>query len=487
MRILLASSELFPYSKTGGLADMVSALAKYLARAGHEVHVFTPWHRCVREAVADAESPPAAATIMLSMGGNPLVATVHRLELHKRLTVWFVRYDPFFDREGLYDARTPAGRAAYPDNFARFVFFSRVVVEAMRQLELEPAIVHAHDWQTGLIPLLIRHRGWYEFWDQMPRTAFTIHNLVFQGRAAAHEFALTGLPSYYFHHEACEFYGDVNLLKTGIVFADAVTTVSPRYAREITTPEFGAGLDGVLRARRRALFGILNGIDEEVWRTRANPHLPAAYDADHPEGKAVCKAALQREVGLPEDPQSPLFSTISRLEFQKGIDLILQAWELLAEERWQYVLLGSGDPRLEDQVRQAERRWPDRFRFVRRRDEALAHRLEAGADFYLMPSRYEPCGLNQMYSLRYGTVPIVHAVGGLDDAVVDEQEDPAGTTGIKFREPTAQALAAAIQRAFRLFERPDALDVLRRRGMRVDFGWARAVRQYVALYRRLRR
>ncbi|RME92630.1 MAG: glycogen synthase GlgA [Verrucomicrobia bacterium] len=487
MRILIASSELFPYSKTGGLADMTAALAKYLARAGHEVHVFTPWYRCVREAFPETADLPAAGAVEIDIGGSPLIATVHRLDLGKRLAVWFVRHDPFFDREGLYDVHTPTGRAAYPDNFARFVFFSRAVVEAMRRLELAPAIVHAHDWQTGLIPLLIRHRGWYEFWEQVPRTVFTIHNLVFQGRAAAHQFALTGLPAYYFHHQACEFYGDVNLLKTGIVFADAVTTVSPRYAREITTPEFGAGLDGVLRARRRALSGILNGIDEDVWQTRANPHLPAAYDAGHLEGKAVCKAALQREMELPEAPQTPLFGTISRLEHQKGIDLILQAWELLADEPWQYVLLGSGDPRLEELARVAQQRWPDRFRFVQGRDEGLAHRIEAGADFYLMPSRYEPCGLNQMYSLRYGTVPIVHAVGGLDDAVVDEEDDPERATGIKFREPTAAALAAAIRRALELYAQPETLVAFRRRGMQADVGWRRAAREYVALYRRLLR
>lgn len=488
MRIVQVASELLPFSKTGGLADMVGALGKYLARGGHEVSVFTPLYRGIRELPAAAGLEPAGQPVTITLGTRPVRGALLKLNPRPRLTVYFVDQPEFFDRAGLYDEHGPAGRAAYPDNFARFVGFSRLVVEFWRQLDLRPQVVHAHDWQTGLLPLMTRHRGWYEAWESVPKSVFTIHNLAFPGRAASWEYPFVGLPWYYFCLDGCEYYGDVHSLKAGIVFADAVTTVSPRYAEEIMTPEFGEGLDGVLRSRRAAVSGILNGVDYDVWRTNQNPHLPHGYTVKNLAGKAANKAALQREVGLPERPDTPLFGTVGRLELQKGVDLILDALPgLLAEGDFQYLLLGSGNDRFEAAARDLTRQFPDRVAFRQGRDEGLAHRLEAGCDFFVMPSRYEPCGLNQMYSLRYGTVPIVRATGGLDDSVVDAAEDPERATGLKFQAATAEALADAWRRALALYAEPDQLAAYRRRGMQADFSWRRAVKNYAALYRRLTR
>lgn len=485
MRILLASSELHPYSKTGGLADMVAALGKYLAKAGHEVSVFTPLHRCVRESGEAEEMSGVEASVEVPLGGRLVTGQVRALRPQRRLTVYFLEQDEFYDREGLYDQRLPHGRVGYADNFLRFAFFSRAVVQLMRNMDLRPHTVHGHDWQAGLMPLLIRHRGWSEAWESVPKTVFTIHNLAFSGRAAGRDYPLTGLPTYYFHPDACEYYGDVNPLKSGILFADSVTTVSPRYAQEITTPLFGAGLDGVLRSRQSALTGILNGVDYEVWNTTKNPHLAHPYSADAMDGKRLNKLALQRELGLPEREDAPLFGTVSRLEDQKGIDLILAALEDVFGDDMQYVLLGSGDETLEGWAKDLVARFPTKMAFVQGRNERLAHVIEAGCDFFVMPSRYEPCGLNQMYSLRFGTPPIVRATGGLDDSVIDAREDETAATGIKFHDASAPALAAAMRKALALHASPEALAQYRLNGMKTDFGWRRTVKSYVALYRTL--
>jgi starch synthase len=485
MRILLASSELHPYSKTGGLADMVAALAKYLARAGHEVSVFTPLYRCVREGGQAAEMTDTRTRVEIPLGGRLITGGLWMLRPQPRLTVYFVEQDELYDRDGLYDRQLPHGRVGHADNFLRFVFFSRAVVQWMRDLELRPQILHSHDWQTGLMPLIARHRGWFEAWEAVPRSVFTIHNLGYPGRAAGRDYALTALPAYYFHPDGCEYYGDVNPLKAGIVFADSITTVSPRYAREITTPLFGAGLDGVLRSRQSALTGILNGVDYEVWNTTRNPYLPHPYSVESMDGKRLNKLALQRELGLPERDDVPLFGTVSRLEDQKGIDLILAALNDLFGADIQYGLLGSGDTVLEAAANDLVARFPAKMAFVQGRKERLAHLIEAGCDFFVMPSRYEPCGLNQMYSLRFGTPPIVCATGGLDDSVIDAREDESAANGIKFHDSSVAALAAAMRKALALFAAPEALAHYRRNGMQADFGWRRTVKSYVELYRRL--
>jgi starch synthase len=479
MNILLASAEVHPYSKTGGLADMVAALGKFLAQAGHRVGLVTPLYRGIRGRFPELR--PFKLPLALPLGAQTVSARLWTLAPVPGLTVYFVDQPGFFDRAGLY----AENKAEYPDNADRFIFLAKCVAHLARHLDWRPELVHVHDWHVALVPLLIRHQGWHDAWANPPKTCLTIHNLAYQGIYPAAQYGLTNLPWYYYHPDGAEYYGRFNLLKTGIAFADALTTVSPRYASEITTPEFGCGLDGLLRTRRGALTGILNGVDYDEWRTAGNPHLPHAYTADEVAGKAANKAALQRELGLAERADVPLFGTITRLEEQKGVDLLLGALEEMLPHRLQYALLGSGQPPFEAAFQQLAARHPGQVAVRIGYDGALAHRIEAACDFYLMPSRFEPSGLNQMYSLRYGTVPVVRATGGLDDAVVDVRENLAAANGIKFAGASTQALVQGIRKALTLYGSPEWLQYYRANGMRTDFSWERAVAEYETLYRRL--
>lgn len=482
LRLLLASSEVEPYAKTGGLADMTAALGKYLARAGHQVGVVTPLHRGMPPAL-EATLEPFDWSLDLPLGAAVHHAGVKIARPEPNLTIYFVDAPQFYDRPGLY--LDPMSKADYWDNAERYIFLSKAVVNLARYLPGKPEIVHVHDWHTALVPLFVRHQAWHEGWLDAPKTVLTIHNLAPQGRCSAAKYALTNLPGYYFHPDAAEFWGDFNPLKAGLVFADALTTVSPTYAREILTPEYGEGLDGLLRARQAVLTGILNGVDYEEWRTTGNPYLPAAYTVEDLAGKAANKAALQAELGLPARADVPLFGTISRLETQKGVDLILAALEEMLATGLQYVLLGTGRPDFEAGFRSLAARFPDQVAVRIGYDRGLAHRIEAACDFYLMPSRFEPCGLNQMYSLRYGAVPVVRATGGLQDTVTDPREDVLRADGIKFQAPTAAALAKAIRKALALWREPALLARYRHNGMLKDFSWQRTVAQYEALYLRL--
>jgi len=479
MRILIAASELHPYSKSGGLADMVAALAKALVRRGNEVEVVTPFHRTARRQFPDLPSEP----VQIPLGGRTVSAAVCRAQTPQGLRVQFVHQPDFFDRPGLYQEE---GRD-YADNAERFIFFAKVVAHLVRHGRFHPELVHLHDWQTGLVPLLMLHQRIAEGWREPPATCLTIHNLSYQGVFPAWAYGLTGLPDAYFNIQGPEFYGQMNCLKAGICYADDLTTVSPRYAKEITTPELGCGLDTVLRSRAEHLCGILNGVDEEEWTTRDNPYLPASYDAKDLSGKAVVKAALQKEIGLPVRAEAPLFANITRLAYQKGVDLLLGSLEEMLAADMQFVELGEGDPSLKEALVDLARRYPDKVAIHFGFNQGLSHRVEAGSDFFLMPSRFEPCGLNQLYSLRYGTVPVVRATGGLVDTVVDATEDPARADGIKFGPASVLALSRAIRKALVLYGDPAALRHYRRNGMRVDHGWEKAAASYEAHYARVAR
>ncbi len=477
MRILHASSEVHPYSKTGGLADMVGALSKTLARVGHEVAVVTPLYRGIRERF------PALKKldwwIDLPLGSRRVQAEVWILQPVERLTVYFIHAPEFFDRAGLYSE----GGSDYWDNGERFVFFSKCIVQLARYLPLQPEIVHVHDWQTGLVPALIKHQQEAEGWGTAPRTCLTIHNLAYQGVFPASAFALTNLPENYFCRDGVEFLGTLNCLKAGIQLADVITTVSPRYAREITTEEFGNGLDGLLRKRKNALMGILNGVDYEEWNTTGNPCLKHPYSSRNLRGKALNKLDLQRELGLPVTADTPLFGSITRLVEQKGVDIQLGALEEMLQSEMQFVLLGSGSPQFEKAYQLLAKRFPTKSAVRIGFDQAFAHRIEAGCDFFLMPSRFEPCGLNQMYSQIYGTIPVVRVTGGLDDSVVDISEKKSKATGIKFGEYSSRALAKAIRKALTLYRIPKLLTQYRRHAMKQDFSWEQTCEQFVNLYR----
>ena len=476
MRILLASSEVHPYSKTGGLADMVGALGKALARAGHEARIVTPLYRGVLE-----KFPALRRTdwrFDLPLGVNRVQGNLWQLEVEPGLIVYFVDQPAFYQRRGLY----LEDHVSYADNSERFIFFSKCVTHLARYLPWRPDIMHVNDWQAGLVPALMRHQRLAEGWGSPPPVCLTIHNLAYQGTFPAAAFALTNLPGEFFTMDGAEFFGQLNCLKAGIAFADVITTVSPRYAREIMTEEFGCGLDGLLRRRQDRLQGILNGVDYEEWNTTRNPFLKHSYSAAQLAGKAKSKAGLQQELKLPAAADVPLFGTITRLAEQKGVDINLGALEEMLSADIQFALLGSGSTTYERAYLGLARRFPSKVAVCIGYDESLSHRIEAGCDFYIMPSRFEPSGLNQMYSLRYGTVPVVRAVGGLDDSVIDFTEDGARADGIKFHEYSARALAKAIRKALALYQEPALLRRYRQNGMKMDFSWDRTVGEYLKVY-----
>jgi starch synthase len=387
--------------------------------------------------------------------------------------------DEYYDRPGLYGG--PEGD--YTDNAERFAFFCRAAVAFATRLRPPPDVVHCHDWHTALVPLLARAAS--DPWLTQVPTVLTIHNLGYQGVFPAGVWPVLGLDARYFTQEHLEFYGSVNFLKGGLVSARALTTVSRRYAEEILTPEHGHGLDGVLRKRRNALVGIVNGVDYARWDPRHDPHLAAPYGPDDLSGKARCKHALQTTVGLPARTETPLIGMISRLAEQKGLDLVTAALPALLGRDLQLVILGRGDRRYEDALGDAARAHPTKLAVRFAFDDALAHQIEGGADAFLMPSHYEPCGLNQMYSLRYGTVPIVRATGGLDDTIVDIDANPGDGTGFKFADYTTESLLGAVERALTVYQHTHVWERTMRRGMAADFSWQRSAAEYLRVYQRL--
>jgi len=481
MKLLLASSEVHPYSKTGGLADMVGALAKSLARAGHRVSLVTPLYAGVREKFPQLK--PTGLKLDLPLGSRHVPGDVWSLAPLENLTIYFIDQPEFYFRHSPY--LQPDG-ISYPDNDERFIFFSKAVVHLAREV-LQPDVVHVHDWQVGFVPLLIRHEQLTGGWGKPPPTCLTIHNLAYQGTFPAWRYIFTNLPWEYFNADGVEFYGQMNCLKAGIAHAELVTTVSPRYAREITTTEYGCGLDGLLRKRQDVLMGILNGIDYEEWNTSHNPHIRHPYSADHLSGKTANKLELQKELGLPVTKDVPIFGSISRLIDQKGVDILLGALEEMLSADLQFVVLGTGEPAYEKAYRDLAERYPTKVAARIGFNQGLSQRIEAGCDFYLMPSRFEPCGLNQMYSLHYGTTPIVRATGGLDDSVIDISEDRDRANGIKFAEYSSGALAKGIRKALALYSEPELLMHYRMNGMTMEFSWEKTAQKYSEVYQSLLR
>jgi starch synthase len=471
----MAASEMTPFAATGGLGDVLGALPPELAAQGAHVHVVLPGYRNPPINAAD----PVIRTTLMVPGADALREAGLGTLRHRGVAISFVMADEYFGRDNLYGG----AHGDYEDNAARFAFFAHAVVALAARLDPPPDIIHCHDWQTGLVPALLRTAGDVRL-AHIP-TVFTIHNLGYQGVFGPETWPLLGLDRRYFTSAYVEFYGLVNFLKAGLVFSDRLTTVSRRYADEIQQPEYGHGLDGVLRERRSALSGILNGIDTVKWDPSRDPFLAARYDADHLAGKADCKATLQRDFGLPIRARVPLFGMVTRLAEQKGLDILAAALPELLAEDLQIVILGSGDGRYEHWLTEASRRDPTRLALRLAFDEGVSHQVEAGADAFLMPSRYEPCGLNQMYSLRYGTVPVVRATGGLDDTIDDVEAAPECGTGFKFHEYSAEALVASVRRALVHYADPVGWQRLMREGMRRDHSWQRAAGAYLQLYRSL--
>lgn len=475
MKILVCASEAAPYAKSGGLADVIGALPAHLRARGHDVRLVLPRYGWVdRARLRELPGP-----LLVDLGIGPRFGALLEAPGVSPPT-YFVEHNAYFDRPTLYG---PPGEG-YPDNAERFSFFSHAVLAACHHLQFFPDVIHANDWHTALVPVLLalRERGP----GPLAETAsvLTLHNVGYPGEFPAEAFGLTGLGWEHFQPGALERYGRLNLLQGGIAHATKITTVSPHHAWEITTREGGAGLDGPLRDRRSDLVGILNGVDTVVWDPRTDAHLPVRYGPHNVEtGKAACKAHLQRAMRLPERPEVPLIGLVTRLTAQKGTDLVLRALPRLLSRSVQVCLLGAGDAWQEQAFSEAAQRHQDQLAVSICYDEPLAHLIEAGADFFLMPSRYEPCGLNQLYSQRYGTLPIVRAVGGLVDTVSPYVPGAPAATGFRFEDLSPDALIDAVSLALHLYQTsPAEIQAMVQNAMARDLGWDRAAGQYEAVF-----
>jgi len=478
MKVLFLASEAMPFVKSGGLADVAGALPAALKDLGLDITLVLPYYRRIRE--QDLASETVLKGLSVPLGSENLPSDVHQVFTDEGLPVLLI------DREDLYDRSNLYGNAAgdYYDNLERFAYFCQAALLASEALGYIPEVIHAHDWQTGLVPALVR--GPYRNRSALGSASvvFTVHNMAYQGLFPAEKFGLTGLdPTVFYQPEGLEYWGRINLLKAGIVYASAVTTVSPTYAQEILMPDNGFGLDGVLRRRGPNFFGILNGADYRNWDPSRDERLKATYGPDDMKGKRLCKQALLREMKLNKDlERRPLLGLTARLDTQKGIDLVLAALDDFMALDVGLVVLGSGPDAVQEALAQAAARHPGRVGVRIGFDEGLAHRIMAGADIFLIPSRYEPCGLTQMYALKYGTVPVVRATGGLADTVTAFDSQTGRGDGFKFGPYTSEALFEAVREAVEIFEDQRLWNRVRSNGFAADFSWNRAAEEYLTVY-----
>ena len=478
LSIVMLSSEMAPFAKTGGLGDVLGALPRELVRMGHQVATILPLYRIVREKFQSKLEFRKAGE--LPMGDGMVPFEIWQINEVPGVMTYFIRQDEYYDRPGLYGEKS----VDYPDNAKRWIFFNKAAAEAIDLLGLQVDVAHCADWHAALVPFYIGAAA-----KRHPeiRTVITIHNLAFQGIYDSSEFKFTNLPIDKFTPQWLEYYGRMNLMKGGILASDLVTTVSEKYAAEIQTVEYGCGLENVCKSKADRLVGILNGIDTAEWNPAKDMLIPKTYDAKTvTEGKLACKKALLAELKLGIDPSRPLLGSISRLTGQKGVDLFFRVMpHVLKAYDVGLVVLGLGEPPLEAALTEMAARFPDQMKVILRMDNRLAHEIEAASDYFLMPSRYEPCGLNQMYSLCYGTIPIVRATGGLDDTVV--HYDPASKkgNGFKFGPHTPVAFRACVEEALRYYDQPADFRRLRQNGMAGDYSWERSARKYVQLFKEL--
>lgn len=468
-----------PYAKTGGLGDVAGALPDALLEAGAQVRAFVPYYRTIRERFKRFHR--VISGLPVSLGKTKVKVHVLECRSESGLPVYAVQREDMFDRPNLYGS----GGEDYYDNLERFSVFCHAVLSAAMAMEYHPDIIHCHDWQTGLIPALLQgpYAGRGLLGDAA--TVFTIHNLGYQGIFPKEKIPLTGLDATEFLRvEGIEYWGSISLLKAGIVYSDAVTTVSPTYAKEITTPELGMGMEGVLKKRASSLYGILNGGDYARWAPESDPFIPYPYGLNEIEGKAKCKAALVHEMGLDAALLTrPILGIISRLDNQKGLDLVLKALDPIMALDVGLVVLGTGSKAIEEDLLNSQKRYHGRMAVSLAFDDPLAHRIMAGADIFLVPSRYEPCGLTQMYALKYGTVPVVRATGGLEDTIREYHPLTGGGNGFKFAEPEPDDLYHAVKEAVVLYEEPTEWQHLRKTGMEADCSWKNSARKYMEVFR----
>lgn len=466
-----------PYAKTGGLGDVVGALSSALQERGHEVTCCLPYYRSVRKMAPAAK--PIGLALSIPLGSRTVTGDVLEWTQPDGVRVLFIRRDEFFDRSELYGTSV----RDYEDNAERFLFFSKAVAQLIGYTRFRPDVVHCHDWQAAFLPVQLRHRTQAgTLAPPVPKTILTIHNIAFQGMFWSLDFPLTNLPGEFFTPDTLEFYGQMNLLKGGIVFADVITTVSPTYAKEIQTEEGGFGLDTVIETRAAELHGIVNGVDYSQWNPETDPHLRRRYSPGDLAGKQACRTELLKKLRLDASGTGPVAGFVSRLSAQKGVEILAGALEELVELGLSLAILGKGDLAYEEMLTVAAKRFPGRVAVRIAHDEELAHQIQGGADMLLVPSHYEPCGLTQLYALKYGTIPVVRATGGLNDTVAAYNARTGRGTGFKFAPYTSAALVEAVRQAILLHKQPKKWQKLMSQAMAGDFSWHASALEYEKLY-----
>ncbi len=479
IKTLLVSSEVAPFSKTGGLADVSGSLPGALKNLGCDIRVTTPLYKMVRESGYTAEKTLKGFKVKVGKGFKR--GDVSESVLNGQVKTYLIEKDQYYNRKYLYGT----SRGDYSDNATRFIFFSLMVFELCKAIGFKPDVIHCNDWQSGLIPAYLRTVYRNDPFFKHTAVLFTIHNLAYQGNFPEEELTLTGLPPEAFTPEGIEFWGKVSFLKAGIVYSEVINTVSQAYSREIQTPEYGCGMEGILAYRKDDLFGIINGVDYEIWSPEKDTFIAANYSKDNLSGKIKCKADLISQFGLPESLNNrPLLGMISRLADQKGFDLLAEVVEDLMNLDVGFILLGTGEQKYHELFSDIAKKYPQKAGIRLSYNNALAHKIEAGCDMFLMPSRYEPCGLNQIYSLKYGTIPVVRATGGLDDTIEDYTLSSEVGNGFKFTDYSPHEFLDKIKEALKVYENKDAWLKLVRKVMSLDFSWENSARQYTDLYQR---
>lgn len=478
LKVCVLTPEAVPFAKTGGLADVAGSLPGALKILGVDVRIIVPFYRAVRE--KEISSSVVIKDLEVPFGDSFLTADILETVNKDNVPVYLIDREDMYDRPGLYGV----SQGDYYDNLERFAFFSRAALSIIESLGESPDIIHCHDWQTGLIPALLNRTYSETSFFSDTSSVFTIHNIGYQGIFPKDKFTLTGLSEKEFYHPSgIEYWGSISLLKSGIVYSDSVTTVSPRYAEEIKTPDYGMGMEGILEDRSADLYGILNGIDYKVWDPSSDKNLIKPYSEKNLKGKHSCKEYLIKEMGLDNALiNAPVMGIVSRLDTQKGIDILLEALDELMNMKVGIVILGSGKEDIEKAVKTSEKRYPGRLAARIGYDDPLAHRIIAGSDMFIIPSRYEPCGLTQMYALKYGTAPVVRSTGGLDDTIVSFDPVTEKGNGFKFESPDAASLVKSVREALEVYKKKSLWKKLITTGMKEDFSWERSARRYLKIY-----
>ena len=477
LKVLFVSPEVVPFAKTGGLADVAGSLPKVLKGLGCDVRLVMPLYQSVRQGKFPLKK--VLENLPIPMGGRQIAADIYQGELAEGIPVYFIERDEFYDRLNLYGS----AQGEYFDNDRRFVYLARGTLKTAQTLNFQPDIIHCHDWQTGLIPACVHFGRGADPFYRSTATLFTIHNVAYQGLFPKEIVELAGLPEESFFPSGLEFYGQANLLKAGIVYSQIINTVSRKYSQEIQTAEYGYGLEGVLNYRKDDLFGILNGVDYELWNPETDAFLAAHYNPQDLSGKKDCKKDLLNQYKLPKDRINyPLLGIISRLADQKGFDLLAEILDRLLKKQVSLVVLGTGEEKYHRLFTELAERHPKKMGVRLTFNNVLAHKIEAGSDMFLMPSRYEPCGLNQIYSLKYGTIPVARATGGLDDTIIPFDPKTGEGTGFKFDLYQAEALWAALEEALKVFQDRTQWERLMKNAMAMDFSWEASAREYIKLY-----